>query len=466
MKNNLKYIFCFIICCVFAVSVFGVCSFSSFASDDVPAFSGLKESFIDVNGVTYRVVVKRSGYGGNPNVTCYYVTDPSDSDYLKNLGGYYTSDGYGLSGNGLSSLGSILYYFDTDSYTSYSASGNFRWYNFEGTSDTWFVYLFGDSDTFVDYVTGKTDAESAENYDDMNPGTDWLRQYDSSVPTVSYLKVSSINSSSARIEAGFDDFSVVHDYFMDNGLSYELHIYPLYCTQFGMSYLSKWSVTDFARSFDKAMYELLGVNYSTWSQNHLMNSNDISNNMLDIQKLSHVPSNWLGSALSAADGFMCYDDPVTFSESCDGTSNIVKTVSFTDHGDYVFCGCWCRIRTFSGNKTSGWTYIQAFNNDHLKHLLAMNSNYSDKVDDLGEKYIDSNHNNSVVNPSSVFDSVDLQNPDLTNYVKTGYGLLGSDGYIQLSQQFLLGIPNYIWVLIAFALSVNIIVIVFKALRGM
>lgn len=64
-------------------------------------------------------------------------------------------------------------------------------------------------------------------------------------------------------------------------------------------------------------------------------------------------------------------------------------------------------------------------------------------------------------------SVPDYEPDtLLQYIRKGFGLLGTDGYIELSRRYFLGIPVYIWALIAMAMSVNIIVIVFKVARGM
>ena len=93
------------------------------------------------------------------------------------------------------------------------------------------VYSFTDWDDAVGYITGNTDLSSnADNYDEINPSFDWLSHYDSEVPTVSYLSVPSINPNSAKIEFGFDDYDTVHEYFMENGLSYQLDVcyYSIY----------------------------------------------------------------------------------------------------------------------------------------------------------------------------------------------------------------------------------------------
>lgn len=371
-----------------------------------------------------------------------------------NLLSYYPDTGYTVEAPLNSSRNQRYGYW----YADYSAMGLFE-------SSTF--YVFSSESECLQYLAGDLDATEAINYDEINPSFDWLSHYDSEVPTVSYLSVPSINPNSAKIEFGFDDYDAVHEYFMENGLSYQLDVYPIYCTKVGYSFLSKWSATKYARTWDTMMDHALGFKWSTWAQNHLVDPDDINNNLVDITTLRPVPEGGVPSLLTALDGFMCKDRPITFNEdNCDGTSKFSKILSFDSIGDYEFVGVYCQVRTYSGNKTSGWTYVQKFNNDNLVYLLDTKNNYSDKVDDLGDTFISSDNNAALVSPSSVFDNVNLDNPDLTNYVRTGYGLLGSDGYIQLSQQFLLGIPNYIWVLIAFALSVNIIVIVFKALRGM
>lgn len=60
----------------------------------------------------------------------------------------------------------------------------------------------------------------------------------------------------------------------------------------------------------------------------------------------------------------------------------------------------------------------------------------------------------------------IDDGNILQYVKNGFGLSGTDGYIALARHFFQGVPSSIWTLLAMALAVSIAVIVFKALRGM
>lgn len=85
--------------------------------------------------------------------------------------------------------------------------------------------------------------------------------------------------------------------------------------------------------------------------------------------------------------------------------------------------------------------------------------------------IDNEVNEKVVNDVKLdsdgnISGADLNTDNLLEYISNGYGLFGTGGYIELSRRFFLGVPSYIWALIAMAMSVNIVVIVFKVIRGM
>lgn len=64
------------------------------------------------------------------------------------------------------------------------------------------------------------------------------------------------------------------------------------------------------------------------------------------------------------------------------------------------------------------------------------------------------------------DHVEYDEDILTRHIKNGFGLLGQSGILALSQRVFAGFPVWVWVLIGMLISVNIVVIVFKALRGM
>lgn len=75
--------------------------------------------------------------------------------------------------------------------------------------------------------------------------------------------------------------------------------------------------------------------------------------------------------------------------------------------------------------------------------------------------MDSNGNKT---DSSISSDINVTN--IVEHVKNGYGLAGDDGYLNLTQRFLQGVPSYIWWIVAMALSINLLAIAVKIFRGM
>lgn len=82
-------------------------------------------------------------------------------------------------------------------------------------------------------------------------------------------------------------------------------------------------------------------------------------------------------------------------------------------------------------------------NDVFKNSYEMNANGDNISNDLGN----------------------IDDSNLLEHIKNGFGLFGTDGYVALAQRFFLGVPNQIWSLIYMAMAVSIILIVFKTMRG-
>lgn len=61
---------------------------------------------------------------------------------------------------------------------------------------------------------------------------------------------------------------------------------------------------------------------------------------------------------------------------------------------------------------------------------------------------------------------DLDEDEVMKRISSGFGLLGKSGMLALSQRVFVGLPVWVWTLIGMLISVNIIVIVFKVVRGM
>lgn len=84
-------------------------------------------------------------------------------------------------------------------------------------------------------------------------------------------------------------------------------------------------------------------------------------------------------------------------------------------------------------------------------------------DDVFKSSYDMDSNGNKTN-SSISSDINVDN--IVEHVKNGYGLAGDDGYLNLTQRFLQGVPNYIWWIVAMALSINLLAIAVKIFRGM
>lgn len=83
--------------------------------------------------------------------------------------------------------------------------------------------------------------------------------------------------------------------------------------------------------------------------------------------------------------------------------------------------------------------------------------------DVFKSSYDMDSNGNKTN-SSISSDINVDN--IVEHVKNGYGLAGDDGYLNLTQRFLQGVPNYIWWIVAMALSINLLAIAVKIFRGM
>ena len=316
------------------------------------------------------------------------------------------------------------------------------------------VYSFTDWDDAVGYITGNTDLSSnADNYDDIS-----FLNFDSNFPCLSYLNIPTISSNKINVTFGIDNYDAVENYISNNNVdavNYHLVVTPIYSTSSGMSKLNTYG-TSGAGSFGKWLNDVFGVNTNTWEDSHI----DSSTGLLKIDNFPDLPSNGTYDKLNGSS--FCKGNSETVDSVFDSNS-ISKIFSFSDHGDYVFCGAYLEVFLYADFNRSPIVYYQKFNNSNLNAAIGLSSNIVEDHDDFGDNILDDMGNSDIINPLNY---TDISNSNVIEYVNNGYGLLGNQGYLQLSQRFFAGVPVYIWGLLAFALSVNIIVIVFKALRGM
>lgn len=132
------------------------------------------------------------------------------------------------------------------------------------------------------------------------------------------------------------------------------------------------------------------------------------------------------------------------------TSNVICTDEInSEYGYLSYSYQWLydafRQRYGSGTKVIG---------DSLNGNVFVDPDKSYNYDDQGKEVVPGLNNGN------------LNSDSLLEHINNGFGLLGTDGYIELSRRYFLGVPSYIWALIAMAMSVSILVIVFKSIRGM
>ena len=328
------------------------------------------------------------------------------------------------------------------------------------------LYVFNSVGEAQAYINGEIDASSALNYEEVQKNN---KDYDSSIPVPVKAYINVITNSTVSSVFSYDETELEN-----------------FKSQYGYELQYEYEVEYFYQMLSKLQINNQKSNLVTTEKNKDSNSYSLDENGLFVSSGTAGELYETFSANQLIDLQYCNATADTGPYSCTGVVALDNAVTSSPPNYYElysipfsltsmeyhmqFILAQVRISTF---------YVDDSGMRHYSDDIYIRRSLWDKDNDLyGSTYtritkdengndtfqfshvIDSNGNdvNGVVGSFSV-DSVE-------QYIKNGYGLTGSDGYIEMSRRFFIGVPEYIWTIIAFALTINVIVILFKILRGM
>lgn len=320
-------------------------------------------------------------------------------------------------------------------------------------------YIFKTKDDANGYLKGTVPATAATNYDEVQQALqdiekqmqEFNKTYDGSIPIPDKVYFSSLGASGVTGVWSYNS-STFNDF--EYELYYDVKLEHFYSTSsFVEKIFSKEKTTynNFKKTSDESINELGQVvpQYSVqnYADNHVTGS--IYNGLL---------SDTSDKGIKEINGLMYVTNTIT---------SVPQEFKLNLDFQYLYVGSQLSVTPYyvngDGEKKYGKTVVsRKFTADDLDAILG-STNTVVATDDSGTQYAESQ--TKVDSNGNYYDNV-LTTDNVTEYVKNGFGLAGSDGYVELSRRFFGGIPAYIWAIIAMALSVNLTVIVFKVLRGM
>ncbi len=120
-----------------------------------------------------------------------------------------------------------------------------------------------------------------------------------------------------------------------------------------------------------------------------------------------------------------------------------------------------RVRNCINNKTSDWVLVTV--DIANKTATATQQGYEDNSNTGGDTYNDTNVDASD-NNKNVVDSSNINFGSLSNFIKDGFGLIGSGGIITLMSRTFTFLPGTFWTIIYFFVSMLVFVCVIKLIK--
>lgn len=376
---------------------------------------------------TYMAVLgKGDSFGGVESFDTYQVVAGSDNVYgtfqLKNEG-YYVCEGLGITID--------------DSYSVY-------------------IPRFSSETLGKQYARGEIGIEYAENYEEIKGK---MAAYDSVVPSPDKLYIQDMSEASVSVAWQYTDSGIDL-----TGVTYQVKVEHFYMSSSLMTSIAK----GYTGKNGESSYKF---NHSTDSMNRLIVEDTVETylsaptNLLADSILVSENVNLLAGTMHSTN--VIYVVPTDYSGQFASSGNAFFTGLSNSHVA-TYCGTQVTLipyKEIDGQLVKGNVCVaRRFMNDILNGLVG--STYTQiGQDDSGNEYIaSSSYQDTNGNETDLIGSLDEDS--LLKNIRNGFGLSGTNGYIEMARQFFIGIPVSIWVLIGTALSVNIVVIVFKALRGM
>lgn len=420
------------------VAVFVVDSYAS-RIDDMPSDYVYVATFHESNGNAWQYYVDRQYFDLTKN--CFCKRSDGTADFL-----------------GVTISNAVMKHTAPDIY--YETVGNMAenwcpWY-FDGSS----LYVFSDLNKAREYLAGTLSEDDlkkyAINYDEIQESS---AIYDASVPAPDKLYINSLSSSAVNSVWQYTDTTIDL-----SNVTYKVEVENFYMS---------------SSLFNSIVKGYTGKNgESSWKFNGTIDACNRLRGMSTVETYLSAPTQLLADqvlvsgevmtdsgVMHATNVYIC--KPTDYSGQFASSQNAFFTGVSNSHW-VEYCGSQITVTPYmeiDGVMKKGSTCVaRRFTNDILNTLVG--STYTKIAEDPeGGEYIEStNKQDSSGNESDTIGSLDDSN--ILQHVKKGFGLAGSDGYIALAKQFFVGVPDSIWILIGMALAVSIAVIVFKALRGM
>lgn len=430
------------------VAVFVVDSHAA-AIDTMPSDYVYVATFHESNGNAWQYYVDKQYFDLSKN--CFYKRSDGTADFL-----------------GATIPNAVRKYTAPEVY--YETVGNmsanwFPWY-FDGSS----LYVFSDKDKAESYIAGtlsEADLKKyAINYDEIQESS---ASYDSSIPVPVKANVNVITASTVSSMFEYDE-NELRNFEEENNVElqydYEVeYFYQLLSKSQINNQNSNLEVAEINRGVDdfaldknnlfvakitcKEQFEAFQVGGTPTTQKYLCTADSGTYKTTGIVELNNAVTS------SPPDYYTLYTIPFSVFSMEYHMQFIAAQVRVTtyyvdDSGvkhksdDVYFRRClWSK-----DNDHYGATYTRIAKDDNgddvFKNSYEMNSNGDDIGSDLGN----------------------IDDGNILQHIKNGFGLTGSDGYIELSNRFFSTVPSGVWSIIMYALAVSVVIIIFKSLRGM
>lgn len=333
------------------------------------------------------------------------------------------------------------------------------------------IYQFANKQECEAYLNGELDASAALNYEEVKNKTNLdYGKHDSNIPVPTKAYISSISFSNVTASVQYSPTEI-------EDFKKRYNVDELYCDiemEFFYQYLSQTQINNRICSPNMSEYgpascvNRYGIMFSETTCGTLFNSIKLSNGSIpDLYK----------SVACADSGSEMFYSPVqellTFNSVPPDYSNLYYNDFnlFTFEHHMTFICAQVKIRTYYVDESTGDKvysddlYIRRFVFDSANEDYGSTYTRMEEDEEGNQDYIDSGFLDEDGN-DSYYDGGYIDADNLLEYIKDGFGLTGDEGYVHMMQMFFRGVPDYIWGLVATAMTVSIFVILFKALRGM
>lgn len=325
-----------------------------------------------------------------------------------------------------------------------------------------YVPKFSSQEKAVQYARGEIDVTEADNYEDIKDVLDKENSlYDASVPIPDDVSISACSSNGVQAVWTYSDSSNLN--YNGYSLQYDVSMEYLYSSMSATSgalfgYTGSSSIQGV--NIDTAIGKLQTVEAKHTVEEYLLQGeplvNDLlksgivegtSGNMSPINSYTGTPPDYTSQFVSSGNPF--------FSGATNSTHAIFIGSQVTVTPYYIDSD---GIRHYGKDSIT-----RKFINGITSIVAGGSSTVIVATDGEGNKYYESDYVPSYDSSGSL---ANLDNNNITKYISDGFGLLGDNGFLALTQKAFGFIPSAGWVLIFLAMAVSISLILFKVLRGM